>query len=257
MFGFSFQDVVMEFPDKNPVYLAKVLAGMVHKGMLWRIARGIYHIIPLNADLKTYVPNPIQVAKYLMQNKAYYLGYASAMKIHGLASKSETREYIVTKKQIKPAILIIGGITYRFIQHDSIRFYGFSSIWINKYEEAMVSDLERTIVDIATNPGFCGGITEVGNAIIRTKARTDLDKLCYYFARNQNKSAKKRFLFLTHLLGMEWTNKHDRMMKELGSGISLLDPSVPDQGRKRSRFGLKMNVDPDFIKEKTLDQETH
>jgi predicted transcriptional regulator of viral defense system len=42
------------------------------------------------------------------------------------------------------------------------------------------------------------------------------------------------------------------MMKELGTGISLLDPAAPDQGRIVSRFGLKINVDPGSIKKKVL-----
>jgi predicted transcriptional regulator of viral defense system len=81
------------------------------------------------------------------------------------------------------------------------------------------------------------------------KTRTDHDKLFYYFSRNRNKSAKKRFLFLTDLLGLEWTTGHKRMMEELGSGISLLDPAAPDQGRKRSKFCLKINVDPAAIRQ--------
>ena len=52
-------------------------------------------------------------------------------------------------------------------------------------------------------------------------------------------------------------------MEELGTGISLLDPAAPDQGRKDQggkieggknqgikmrKFGLKINVDPTRIK---------
>ena len=44
----------------------------------------------------------------------------------------------------------------------------------------MVSDLEKTIVDIAPKPQLCGGIVEVGNAIFQAKARTDHDKLFIY-----------------------------------------------------------------------------
>lgn len=252
MFGFTFQDVVREFPEKNRIHLARILANMVEKGMLYKITRNNYHIIPFNADPETYVPDGHQVAKYIMQNKEYYIGYASAMKIHGLTLQSEAKVYVVTKKQTKPAIRNFGGITYQFIQHDATRFFGFSSIWINQIEKAMVSDLERTIVDIATKPQLCGGIIEVGNAIFQAKARTDHDKLFYYFARNMNKSAKKRFLFLTDLLGLDWTTEHERMMEELGPGISLLDPAAPDQGRKRKKFGLKINVDPIRIKKKVL-----
>jgi predicted transcriptional regulator of viral defense system len=256
-FGFRFRDVVKEFPEKHSVYLARILADMVNKGMLCKITRDNYHIIPINADPETYFPDPHQVAKYIMQNKEYYIGYASAMKIHGLTlqsevKESELKEYVVTKKQTKLAIRSFGGITYQFIQHDATRFFGFSSIWINQIENAMVSDLEKTIVDIATKPQLCGGIVEVGNAIFQAKDRTDHDKLFYYFARNMNKSAKKRFLFLTDLLGLEWTTEHERMMVELGTGISMLDPTAPDQGRKRGKFGLKINVDPILIKKKVL-----
>ncbi len=53
MFGFTFQDVAREFPGKNRVYLARILAEMVDKGMLCKIARGNYHIIPFNADPET------------------------------------------------------------------------------------------------------------------------------------------------------------------------------------------------------------
>ena len=111
------------------------------------------------------------------------------------------------------------------------------------------------IVDIATKPQFCGGIVEVGNAIFQAKDRTDQDKLFYYFARNMNKSAKKRFLFLTDLLGLEWTTEHETMMEGLGEGTSLLDPAAPDQGRKMRKFGSKINVDPIRIRMMVLDRK--
>jgi predicted transcriptional regulator of viral defense system len=270
-FGFTFQDVARAFPEKNRVHLLRILAEMANKGMLRKITHGTYHIIPMHADPETYVPDGHQVAKYLMLNKEYYIGYASARKIHGLTlqaeareseargsvtreseSREEAREYVVTKEQMKPAIRRFEGITCQFIQHDATRFFGFTDIWISQYEQAMVSDLEKTIVDIAAKPQHSGGILEVGNAIFQAKDRTDHDKLFYYFARNMNKSAKKRYLFLTDLLGLEWTTEHERMMEELGPGISLLDQTAPDQGRKMSKFGLKINVDPIRIKMELL-----
>jgi len=118
MFGFRFQDGVREFPEKNRVHLARILSEMVKKGMLCKITRGHYHIIPMNADPETYAPVGHQVAKYLMQNKEYYIGYASAMKTHGLIPQAEAgkpdrlpdRVYVVTKKQMKPAIRSFGRI---------------------------------------------------------------------------------------------------------------------------------------------------
>ena len=254
MYGFTFLDVIREFPEKNRVYLARMLADMVDKGMLYKIAHCNYNIIPLNADPDTYIPERHQLSKYIMQNKEYYIGYASALKIHGLTTQSVAREYVVTKMQMKPAIRSFGGITYQFIKQDATRFFGFSSVWINQFEEAMVSDLERTIVDIATRPQLCGGIFELGNAIFQAKDRTDYDKLFYYFARNLNKSAKKRYLFLINLLDLEWSTEHERMMKDLGPSISILDPAAPNLGRNSGQFGLKINVEPSRIRKQVLQQ---
>ncbi len=263
--GFSFQDVVKEFPEKNIAYLSRVLNAMVRKGMLYKIARDNYHIIPLSADPGSYVPDSHLVAKYLMQGKAYYIGYTSALKIHGLIRRnsepdsclregeSEDWEFVVTPKQIKPAVRCLRDVNYRFIQHDALRFFGFENTRINHTEEVMVSDLEKTIVDIATRPQLCGGICELGNALYLGKDRLNQDKLLSYLASSKKRSATKRILFITELLALEWTDSHERMMEELGTGIALLDPAASDQGRKLYKFGLKINVNPIEIKNKVLE----
>ena len=250
--GFTTQDVIRAFPERNRLYLTRLLAEMVRQGMLLKVVRDRYLIIPFNADPESYVPDKHLVAKYIMQNKEYYIGYASAMEIHGITHQSADKEYVVTKRQIQPSIRTHRGITYQFIHHDATRFFGFSSLWINRSEQAMVSDLERTIVDVATRPQLCGGIVELGKAIFQTTERIEHDKLFYYLSRNNILAAKKRYLFLTEILDLEWTDDHKRMMKELGTSISLLDPAGPRQGPKKSNFGLKINVDPLLIKQRVL-----
>ena len=91
---------------------------------------------------------------------------------------------------------------------------------------------------------------EGGSAIYHShfKGRTDNQKLFFYLARYGSQVAKKRYLFLSELLGLEWTADHERMLESCRSGFSLLDPAAPDQGFRRSRFGLKINVDIQSIK---------
>lgn len=250
--SFALKEVVKEFPEWNPAYLARILTAMVDKGILCRITRDIYYIVPLNMDPETYIPDCFQVAKYLVKRREYYIGYSSAMIIHGLSSKSEPKVYMVTRAQMKPALRSFRGISVQFILHSRNRFFGYRLMWVSQVEKAMVSELEKTIVDITTKPGICGGIIEVGKAIYKAKARTDHEKLFYYFARNRNNSAKKRYLYITELLGLEWTAEHERMMKELGTGITLLDPSEQDRGIRSYRFGLRINVDPVRIKNSIL-----
>jgi len=274
-FGFKTKDVASEFPEKYGGQLNRVLAQMIEEGMLCKLARDHYHIIPATENPDTYIPDSHQVAKYIMQDKEYYIGYASAMRIHKLAfqptlnlaklnnakqyktklnaakdNEPKLNEFVVTKDQMKPAIRIFLGIPYQFVRQDTIRFFGSSSIWINQHEKALVSDLEKTIVDMTANPQYCGGIIKVAQAIFQAEDRTIHDKLFYYFARYQVKSAKKRFLFLIDLLGLEWTEDHERMMEELGSGTTLLDPGATNRGRSSKKFRMIINVDPNHIKKK-------
>jgi len=223
--------------------------------MIRRIMRNRYHIVPLQPDRHKYVPDRFQVAKYMMLERPYYIGYASAMMILGLTERDFKEVCVVSPVQANRNHKNYMGRSYHFIQHASFRFFGFSSMWINQLEKAMVSDPEKTIVDISAKPMFGGGIVEVGKAILQAKAWTDHDKLFYYFARNRQKLAKKRFLFLSELLDLEWTDDHERMMRSLGTGVSLLDPAAPDQGKIKHRFGLKMNADPDSLKKEILNPD--
>jgi len=164
---------------------------------------------PLSADPQTYAPDSRLVAKYMMKGKDDY----------------------------------IAGTKIQCIYHTYSRLFGYEERWVTNQEQAMVSDLEKTIVDAVSNPHLCGGIIEIGKAIYHSKERTDLQKLFYYLSRNRSQAAQKRYLFISDSLGMEWTSDHERMLEESGSSFSPLDPAGPDRGIKNSRFGLKINIE--------------
>lgn len=245
---FTFQDVVAEYPDTDKIYLSKVLSGMIEKGMLIKLRRNLYHIVPSSADANTYIPDWHLVAKYLMKEREYYIGYYSAMQIHGLITQPGLKEIIVSNRQIIPSSRKIQGIEFQFVTHTATRFFGFKNTWINQHEKVMVSDLEKTIVDAVTKPHLCGGMVEVGKAIYETRENVKLDTLISYLTQNDSQVAIKRYLFVCDLVGIDWTAYHEGMLKNIGSGFPLLDTTGPDQGRKNSKFGLKINIDTETIK---------
>lgn len=245
---FTFQDVLLEYPDANRIYLSRVLSGMVEKGMLIKLNRSLYHIVPSSADPQKYIPDWHLVAKYLMKGKKYYIGYYSAMQVHGLITQPSLKEIVVTNLQVKPAIKKIRGIEFQFVYHIEPRFFGFKNTWIDKYNKVMVSDLEKTFVDALTRPHLSGGLVEIGKALYESKDKIDYQKLLEYLSRNENKATKKRFLFLVELLGLTWTTHYDEMLKVIGPSFPVLDTTGPNQGRKDSRFGLKINIDVSTIK---------
>ena len=112
----------------------------------------------------------------------------------------------------------------------------------------MVSDLEKTIVDAVSNPHLCGGMIEIGKAIYETREKISLDTLISYLTQNESQVAVSRYLFICDLAGIKWTVHHESMLQKIGTGFSLLDTTGPDQGRKNSRFRLKINIDTESIK---------
>ena len=245
---FSYQDVVEAYPDKDKIYLSKVLSKMLDRGGLIKLGRGLYHIVPTSADAAHYLPDWHLVAKYIMHGRDYYIGYYSAMQVHGLITQPALKEIIVTNRQLAAASRIIQGVEFQFVTHTAKRFFGYENTWINQYEKAMVSDLEKTIVDAVSRPPLCGGMVEVGKAIYETRDKISLDKLFSYLVQNGSRAAIKRYLFICYLLDIDWTSYHAGLMKKMGNSYPLFDPSAPGEGYKDSRFGLKINVDTDTIK---------
>lgn len=245
---FTYQDVVSEFPDTDKIYISKVLSGMVGKGMLIKLNRDLYHIVPSSADANRYIPEWHLVTKYLMKGKDYYIGYYSAMQIHGLITQPSLKEIVVTNLQVKPSIKKIRGIEFQFVNHTKTRFFGYKNTWINQHEKVMVSDLEKTIVDAVTRPQLCGGMVEIGKALYESREKINLQKLIDYLTRNESQAAIKRYLFLADLVGIGWTAHHEGMLKKIDSSYPLLDTTGPGQGRKNSKFGLRINIDTETIK---------
>jgi len=245
---FTYQNVVEEYSNKDKIYISKVLSRMVKKGMLIKLNRGLYHIVPASADIGNYIPDWHLVAKYLMKDRKYYIGYYSALQFHGLITQPSLKEIIVTNRQVTPSLRKIRGIEFQFVTHTATRFFGFKNTWLNQHDKVMVSDLEKTVVDAVTRPHLCGGMIEVGKAIYETRDKANLEKLLKYLIQNESRAAIKRFLFICYLVKVKWTSYHEGMLQKIGTSFSLLDTSAPDQGRKNSIFGLKINIDTETIK---------
>jgi predicted transcriptional regulator of viral defense system len=245
---FHFADVIERFPTTEKQYLSKVLSSMVQKGMLIKLRKDIYFIVPIDADASTYIPDWHIVAKELVRGKKYYIGYYSAMQIHGLITQPSLTEIIVTETQMKPSKLTIKGVEFQFVTHTKTRFFGFKNTWINKHDKVMVSNLEKTLVDALTKPHLCGGIVEIAKAIYETREKVNLELLIEYLLQNDSNAAIKRYLFLCDILGINWTSYHETIMDKLLSNYSLLDTSSPNEGKYNSKFGLKINMDIQTIK---------
>jgi predicted transcriptional regulator of viral defense system len=246
---FSYQDAKAEFPDRNANYLSQVLGRMVDEGMLVKIGAGLYAVVPLERSAEGYLPDWHLTAKYLMQGKPYYVGYYSAMQLHGLITQPSLSEIIVTNTQVKPGRAVIQGIDFQYVYHNTKRFFGYEATWLNDHDKVMCSDLEKTIVDSLVHPQYSGGVVEIAKAIYDTKDKLDRDKLAHYFERIMNKVAIRRYVCLAEMLGIGDSFHETLLTKSRNGSFLLLDPSAPNEGKIDTHWQLKINRDINTIKQ--------
>ncbi len=246
---FSIEDAREEFSNISASYLANTLMRMVNSNMLIRLNRGLYYIVPLEHNTPKFIPNWHLVAKCLMQNKNYYIGYYSALQIHKLITQPSVTEIVVTDVQIKPSNIEIQGVRFQFVYHKKNKFIGIKDTWIDDYNKVKCSDLEKTLVDSFNNPHYSNGIVEIAKAVYEARNKIDQSKIMKYFTMSGSKVAARRYVFICDLLGIS-SSYHERFLQNNLSGSFLrLDTSAPDEGKINTKYELKINRDINTIKE--------
>lgn len=246
---FSTADVREEFNNISVSHLTNTLMRMVNSNMLIRLNRGLYYIVPLEHNSPRFIPNWHFVAKYLMRNKNYYIGYYSALQIHKLITQPSLTEIIVTDVQIKPGNIEIQGIRFQFVYHKKDRFFGAKNTWIDDYNKVKCSDPEKTLVDSFINPQYSYGIVEIAKAVYETRDKIDQSKIMDYFTRSGSKVAARRYVFICDLLEISSSYHKSLLQNNLTGSFLRLDTSAPDEGSINTRYELKINRDVNTIKE--------
>jgi predicted transcriptional regulator of viral defense system len=158
----------------------KLIRDMVNRGLLLRLKGGVYWIIPYEQDAANYSPNVHLAAGYLVGDANYYVGYYSALELHGLITQPSMVEHIVVDRQVKPSLLNIGYNQFQFIYHNESHFFGAKNIWFDNYNKVPCSDLEKTFIDCLYKTDYGGGISEIAKALYKTKDKIDYEKLLLY-----------------------------------------------------------------------------
>ena len=79
---FDYELAKKALPKSNDSALRELLSDMTRRGLLMRVKRGLYYIIPYEQDAETFMPDWHLLAEYLVQNAKHYIGYYSALQIH-------------------------------------------------------------------------------------------------------------------------------------------------------------------------------
>lgn len=244
--AFVLEDAYRLLPDSDQGAIRKMISLMVKRQLLMRIRDGLYHVIPYDQDADSFMPDWHMLGALLAGDAKYYIGYYSAMQLHSLITQPALIEQIVTNKQIKPAVIKVNDISFQFIYHNDKRFFGSKKIWVDSFNKVTCSDLEKTIIDALSKPEYAGGITEITKAIYKSRDKFDYHKLLDYAIKFDTLAVIKRLGYLLELLEIN-TPIIDKLQQRKATAYYLLDPSRPEEGKRRAKWHIQENIDKQSI----------
>ncbi len=245
---FTKQDTENYFLDASSAYVQSFLQELVERQLTFRLKKGLYMIIPYYLMEKEFFPNSYLTAKALSGSNDYYLGYCSALQIHGLLETPSLKQHIALKNQMMPNFIEIKGMEYQLISHKKKLFYGFETIWIeylNHMYQVRCSDFEKTILDMVNRPKYVGGIQVAAKVISKAKNRIDFSKLLDYIKQSNIQAIIKRLGYLLDVLEIE-TPITSELQSLISPSYIPLDPSEDRKGKTISKWNIQINSSLQF-----------
>ena len=226
--------------EVSPNTAREIASRLTEKGWLDRLFPGTYLIIPLTAgEEAVYTTHEYLIAAHIAE--PMYIGYYSALSYHGLTEQVPRTVYVVTLTRAQSRK--IHDVPYRVTTVTERKFFGFKPTSIEG-TTVQVSDREKTLVDCADHPEFCGGLRELATAMRTADERgCDWDTVGEYLERLDNGAATKRIVYLADQLSIDLPAREE-LVASFTSGYSPLDPTRPDTGSTDSTYRLRINIEP-------------
>lgn len=214
--------------------LKKLLFRLENQGWIERIEKGKYMRIPAEAEKGKYTLNQFVIGSMLVE--PYCISYWSALHHYGLTEQIPSTVFIQTTARKKHQNIEIFGIKYKIIRLTPEKFFGQKKEWFIN-DPIMITDEEKTLVDCLDKPQYCGGIIEAIKGL--REREFDPIKIAKYAKQMKNTGVIRRLGFLSDHYNLEIIlpeiNKSTR-------NYLLLDPSMPEDGEKDSKWRLIVNL---------------
>jgi len=220
----------------------RLMAYWVARGWLTRIKKGLFITVPLGAV------NPAERKEdpWIVATTVFapcYIGGWSACEHWGLTDQIFRDIVVFSSHKTRKQKVAIQGTTYIVRNIKKEKNFGTKIVW-REQTKVNVSNPSRTLVDILNEPYIGGGIRNA--AIILDEyfngENKDESKLLDYILKLGNRTVYKRLGYLIELLKINSPKVIEICKKNLSSGYSNLDPSLPHKGKIMRRWNLHINA---------------
>lgn len=218
------------------------LGRLVRHGWLTRIRRGLYLILPLEADQEgTAVEDSWALARELYA--PCYIGGWTAAEHWGLTEQLFRATFVVTSANIRRSKQTFLGAEFHLARVTAERVAQVGQVWRGRERIAM-SNRERTIADSLANPSWVGGIRHLVE-ILRTYRESkewNPNRLIKSIEEIGSGASFKRLGYLAETVLQADARIINHALSRRTSGVVKLDPTIADRGRITKRWGLAVNV---------------
>jgi len=245
---FRSQDVC-RILKKDARAAADLVSEMVGREILFRIKPGLFYVVPLESSWAS-AGNWYVAAREMMSGRPYYIGYYSAMAIHGMTTHPVKDVFVVSP--VRRQNRNVAGVSFLFQYADPRKFFGLQDSWLTSSEQISVSDPGRTVIDCLSRPDLCGGVAEAARGMWLKRNSLDWGKTVDDAIRFGAYAPAKRLGFLMELLGFGSAQDIEglKAFTDRSRAYVPLDPTV--SGEKdgfRSRWKIRVNFNVDEIRQ--------
>jgi predicted transcriptional regulator of viral defense system len=175
---------------------AKMLARWTSQGWLRRVGRGVYVPVSLDSLSSEHVLDDPWILVPALFSPGY-VGGRTAAEFWDLTEQIFNDIVVMTAQPIRKKAHKRHGVTFTVKHIDENKLFGTKSVW-RGHSKVLVSDPERTIVDMLDDPAIGGGIQQVADCLGEYLRRPDRNdgQLLAYIDRLGNGALFKRLGFL-------------------------------------------------------------
>jgi predicted transcriptional regulator of viral defense system len=208
---------------------------------LTAIKRGIYFFSPLESGPAGSSINEYLLPSVFFPKGNYYVGYATMYNYYGFTDQIFQTMYILNTSLQREKT--IGSMRFKMVKIPVRRMYGLEKITI-KDTVVIVSDREKTLVDMFYFPGAVGGLKRAFEILKeQVKGRkTEVSKLVKYAARFPSISARKRIGFALEKAGVSDKKLEPLLRSVRKSSLVTLYPSASRKGKINKKWMVIENA---------------
>ena len=225
----------------NQALRKQVIFRLKKKGILTAIKRGVYFYSPLEAGPAGSNINEFLIPPVFFPKGNYYVGYSTMYNYYGFTDQLFQIIYIINTSLQKDKA--IGSMRFKMVRISPKRMYGLEKIKI-KDTEVIVSDRERTLIDLIYFPEPVGGLKKAFE-IFKEQAKgnkVDTSKLIRYALKFPDTSTVKRIGFILEKAGLSSRKLMPLLKVAKKTSLINLYPSKSRKGKINKKWMVIENA---------------